>query len=149
MGVLPPQHPVTGTALLPSLLTPWTTSSTRKHQSNPRLQSNRRSFLQPSIQSRRQEPLMRRRRPPMVLSRKPPMVVRRKPTKKPKSGWNSWINISWGPKTPIWPLTLLHPQQVVCLFQEQVFMCLMHKMPKRSQLLNRCKTNVFDDENEN
>ena len=24
-------------------------------------------------------------------------------------------------------------------------MCMMHKMPKRSQLLNRCKTNVFDD----
>ena len=27
------------------------------------------------------------------------MVVRRKPSSsKPKSGWNSWINISWGPK---------------------------------------------------
>jgi len=105
MGELPPQQPVVGPALLPSLLTPWT-SSTRQHQSNPQLHSSRRRlFHPPSIQSRRQQPLMRRRRPPMVVRRKPSS------SSKPKSGWNSWINISWGPKTPIWPLTLLHPQQ--------------------------------------
>ena len=103
MGLMPPQQPVVGAALIPSLLTPWT-SSTRQHHSNPRLHSTRRSLFQPSIQERRQQPLMRRRRPPMVV----------KPRSKPKSGWNSWINISWGPRTPIWPLTLLHPQQVVC-----------------------------------
>ena len=115
MGELPPQQPVVGPALLPSLLTPWT-SSTRQHQSNPQLHSSRRRlFHQPSIQSRRQQPLMRRRRPPMVVRRKPS-------TSKPKSGWNSWINISWGPKTPIWPLTLLHPQQVVHAFQVLSFM---------------------------
>ena len=100
MGLAPPQH--VGPALLPSLLTPWTSNT---HLSSSQAQhSSRRSLFQPGLQPRRQQPLTRRRRPP-------------KPTSKPKSGWNSWINISWGPKTPIWPLTLLYPEQVLQYFQ--------------------------------
>ena len=130
MGLLPPHHPVTRPSRLPSLLTPWT-SRTRQHQSKPRLQSNGRSFFQPSVQSSRQQQ-------PLTSRRRPPTVVRRKPTSKPKSGWNSWINISWGPKTPIWPLTLLHPQQVVHSFEEQVLPQLCLKMRKATAVEQMC-----------
>ena len=104
MGLAPPQH--VGPALLPSLLTPWTSNT---HLSSSQAQHSSRSLFQPGLQPRRQQPLTRRRRPP-------------KPTSKPKSGWNSWINISWGPKTPIWPLTLLYPEQVLQYFQPCLLM---------------------------
>ena len=109
MGVISPQWQQPD-LMFPSLFAPLRRKSNiYRHRSNSRLRANRRNSFQSRIQSRRHQPLTRRRRPATVVKSLPA----RKPTSKPKSGWKSWINILWGPKTPIWPLSLLQPQQQV------------------------------------
>jgi len=107
MGVISPQWQQPD-LMFPSLFAPLRRKSNiYRHRSNSRLRANRRNSFQSRIQSRRHQPLTRRRRPATVVKSLPA----RKPTSKPKSGWKSWINILWGPKTPIWPLSLLQSQQ--------------------------------------